>query len=121
MKTMWQALRLCLPITIMTFAIFTRSRLVITPGWGMIVDMLTVAISCWGITLSMFGRIVQSRGSDVMVRAALALASFVVMLHPNDDLAIGVAVAVLPVVIYGTHRHRRVGRPKSGLREQPAG
>ena len=121
MKTMWQALKLCLPITIMTFAIFTRSRLVVTPGWGMIVDMLTVAIACWGITLSMFGRIVQSRGSDVMVRAALALASFVVMLHPNDDLALGVAVAVLPVVIYGTRRHGLIARPKSGLKEQPIG
>ena len=121
MKTMWQALKLCLPVTIMTFAIFTRSRLVTTPGWGMIVDMLTVAIACWGITLSMFGRIVQSRGSDVMVRVALAIASFVVMLHPNDDLAVGVAVAVLPVVIYGTHRHGLIARPKSGLKEQPIG
>ena len=34
MKTMWQALKLCLPITIMTFAIFTRSRLVVNPGLG---------------------------------------------------------------------------------------
>jgi len=121
MKTMWQALKLCLPITVMTFAIFVRFRLVVNPGWGMIVDMLTVAIACWGITLSMFGRIVWSRGSDAMLRVALALASFVVMLHPNDDLALGVAVAVLPVVIYGTHRHGLIARPKSGLQERPIG
>ena len=56
MKTMWQALKLCLPVTIMTFAIFTRSRLVVNPGRGMIVDMLTVAIACWGITFAVFGR-----------------------------------------------------------------
>jgi TRAP-type uncharacterized transport system fused permease subunit len=120
MKTMWEALKLCLPITIMTFAIFTRSNLVVNPGWGMIVDMLTVSISCWGFTLSMFGRIVHNRGSDVMVRVALALVSLVVMFHPNDTLALWTAVALLPAVIYCTHRHRTVGRPKTGLQEQPA-
>ena len=34
MKTMWQALKLCLPITIMTFAIFTRSRACGEAGLG---------------------------------------------------------------------------------------
>jgi TRAP-type uncharacterized transport system fused permease subunit len=119
MRTMWEALKLCLPVTIMTFAIFTRSRLVITPGWGMIVDMVTVAISCWGITLSMFGRLVFNRGSDIMLRAALALVSRVVMLHPDDDLALIVAIALLPAVIYATYPHGIVGRPKSGM-ELPA-
>ena len=63
----------------------------------------------------MFGRIVRNRGSDVMVRVALALVSLVVMFHPNDTVALWTAVAVLPAVIYCTHRHRIVGRPKSGL------
>ena len=121
MKTMWQALKLCLPITVMTFAIFVRSRLVVTPGWGMIVDMLLVAIACWGITFSMFGRIVRNRGSDVMLRAALALASFVVMLHPDGNVAIGAAVVVVPAAIYGTYRHGLIARPKSGLQSQPVG
>ena len=122
MKTMWHALKLCLPVTIMTFAIFTRSNLVVNPGWRMIVDMLTVAISCWGFTLSMFGRIVRNRGSDMMVRVALALVSMVVMFHPNDTLALWTGVVLLPAVIYCTHRHQTVGRPKSGgLQEQPIG
>jgi len=121
MKTMWHALKLCLPITTMTFAIFTRSRLVVNPGWGMIVDMLTVAISCWGITLSMFGWLVRNRGSDVILRAGLALVSLVVMFHPDDDLSLVVGVAMLPAVIYGTHRHRLVARTKGRLQSQPAG
>jgi len=105
----------------MTFAIFTRSRLVVNPGWGMIVDMLTVAISCWGITLSMFGWLVRNRGSDVILRAGLALVSLVVMFHPDDDLSLVVGVAMLPAVIYGTHRHRLVARTKGRLQSQPAG
>ena len=118
-KTMWQALKLCLPITVMTFAIFVRSRLVVTPGWGMIVDMLLVAIACWGITFSMFGRIALNRGSNVMLRATLALVSFVVMLHPDGNVALAAAVVVVPATIYGTYRHGLIARPKSGLQSQP--
>jgi TRAP transporter 4TM/12TM fusion protein len=119
MKTMWQALKLCLPITAMTFAIFTRSRLVTTPGWGMVVDMLLVAIACWGITFAIFGRIALNRGSNVMLRAALALVSFVVMFHPDGNVALGAAVVVVPAAIYGTYRHGLIARPKSGLQSQP--
>ena len=32
-KTMYDALKLCLPVTLMTFAIFVRSELVTNPGW----------------------------------------------------------------------------------------
>ena len=113
MKTMWQALKLCLPITVMTFAIFVRSRLVVNPGWGMIADMLLVAIACWGITFPMFGRMVRTRGSDVMLRAALALASFVVMFHPDGKVSLMVAVIVLPATVYGVKRHRMIAPPKS--------
>jgi TRAP transporter 4TM/12TM fusion protein len=119
MRTMWQALKLCLPITLMTFGIFTRSRLVVKPGWGMFVDMLLVAIACWGITYAIFGRIALNRGSNMMWRAALALVSFMVMFHPDGNVAIGAAAVVLPAAIYGTYRHRLIARPKSGLQSQP--
>ncbi len=33
MKTMFEALKICAPITLMTFAIFTRSNMVTTTGW----------------------------------------------------------------------------------------
>ena len=118
---MWQALKLCLPITVMTFAIFVRSRLVMAPGWGMITDMLLVAVACWGITFSVFGRMVLKLGSDVMLRAALALVSFVVMFHPDGNVALGAAAVVLPVAIYGTYRHGLIARPKSGLQSHPVG
>jgi hypothetical protein len=36
-------------------------------------------------------------------------------------LALGVAVVVLPVLIYGTYRHGLIARPKSELQSQPVG
>jgi TRAP transporter 4TM/12TM fusion protein len=111
-KTMWGALRLCAPITFMTFAIFTRSNLVVNPGWMQISDMLLVTISCCGLTCAMFGRFVANRGSDLMWRAALALASFVVMFHPDDTVSLAMAVVVLPATVYGVIRHQIIAPPK---------
>jgi TRAP transporter 4TM/12TM fusion protein len=119
MRTMYQALKLCLPITFMTFAIFTRFNLVVNPGWLQIRDMLLVAIACWGITYSIFGKFSLNRGSNVIMRAALALASFVVMFHPNITVSIMVAVIVVPVTFYGVIRHRKIAPPKSEPQEQP--
>ena len=119
MRTMWESLKLCLPITFMSFAIFARSEIVVNPGWAQISDMLLVAIACWGMTCAIFGRFVRNRGSDVMLRAALALASFVVMLHPDGNVALAAAVFVLPATIYGVSRHRRIAPPESGLQSQP--
>jgi TRAP transporter 4TM/12TM fusion protein len=112
-KTMWEALKLCAPITFMTFAIFTRSNLVVNPGWMQISDMLLVAISCCGISCAVFGRFVRNWGSDLMWRAALALASFVVMFHPNGAVALAMAVIVLPATVYGVKRHQIIAPPKS--------
>jgi TRAP-type uncharacterized transport system fused permease subunit len=120
MRTMWEALKLCLPVTFMAFAIFTRSDMVVNPGWSQIVDTSLVAISCCGMAFAIFGRFVEVRGSDLMLRAALALASFVVMLHPDDRYAIAAAVFVLPVTIYGIRRHRRVAAGKEIPEPQPA-
>ena len=112
-RTMLEALKLCVPITFMTFAIFIRSSLVVNPGWMQIADMLLVAIACCGITFAIFGRFVRNRGSDVMWRAALALASFVVMFHPDGTVSLAMAVIVLPATVYGVMRHQIIAPPKS--------
>jgi TRAP-type uncharacterized transport system fused permease subunit len=120
-RTMYQALKLCLPVTLMTFAIFTRYNLVVKPGWLMIRDMLLVAVACWGITYSIFGKFSHSQISNITMRAALALASFVIMFHPNTNVSIMVAVIVVLVTFYGVLRHREIAPPKSELPSQPAG
>jgi TRAP transporter 4TM/12TM fusion protein len=118
-RTMFEALKLCAPITFMTFAIFTRSNLVVNPGWMQISDMLLVAIACCGVTCAVFGRFVHNWGSDLMWRAALALASFVVMFHPNGAVSLAMAAIVLPATVYGVRRHQIIAPPKSEPQAQP--
>ena len=49
----------------------------------------------------------------MMMRAVFALASFVMLFHPNDNVPRMMVVIVLPAVIYGVVRHRRIAPPKS--------
>ena len=120
MQTMWEALRLCLPITLMTFAIFVRKDIVATTGWAQVSDTLLVAIATWGIACAIFGRLTPARGADLMLRAALGLASLAVMFHPDGRVALAISVAVLPATIYAVVRHRRIASPPASLEAQPA-
>ena len=119
MRTMFVALKLCLPITLMTFAIFVRVEIVTKPGWKQIQDTLIIAIACGGVAFAMFGRMLRARALDVMVRVLLALFSLVVMLYPDDTVALSAAVVVVLATFYGTYRHRLLARPKSTLDPAP--
>jgi TRAP transporter 4TM/12TM fusion protein len=119
MRTMWEALKLCLPITFMSFAIFVRSDIVVNPGWVQVLDTFLVAVATCGVTCAIFGRFADNPGANMMLRAALALASFVVMLHPDGNVALAMAVLVLPATVVGVWRHRHIAPPKTGLQSQP--
>ncbi len=113
LKTMYEALKICAPITLMTFAIFTRSNMVVNPGWLQIADTILVLISTCGITFSMFGRYSESKALDIAVRCLLALVSFVVMFHPDMTTSAAVSVIVAAAVGVGMWRHRQIAPPKT--------
>lgn len=118
MRTMWEALKICLPITLMTFAIFTRSDMVINPGWLQIVDTTLVVISTCGIAYAMFGRFAHKPVVDIGYRVLLAGFSLLTMFHPNDTLAKWLALVTLPLLIVGIWRHARIASPKTLVREK---
>jgi len=104
-KTMFEALKICAPITLMTFAIFTRSNMVTTTGWLAIADTLLVLVSTLGITFAMFGRTHRNRAIDILLRCCMAAVSFVVMFHPDMKTSASVAVFVMLAVVVGIWRH----------------
>lgn len=113
LKTMYEALKLCAPITLMTFAIFTRSNMVVNPGWLQIADTALVLISTLGITFAMFGRCHTGPAIDIALRCLLAAVSFVVMFHPDIKVSAAVSVAVAAALVWGIWRHRQIAPPKS--------
>jgi hypothetical protein len=105
-------------VTFMAFAIFTRSNMVVNPGWAQILDTLLVTVATCGITCAIFGTFVKDARANLTGRTVLALASFVVMLHPDGNVALATAAFVLPATIYGVARHRRIA-PQSKLQVDP--
>ena len=98
-----------------------RSRHMV-PQTAVLASVSVGMISGNGITCAIFGRFTENLGTNIILRAALALVSFVTMLHPDGNVAAAAAALVLPATIYGVARHRRIAPAKSGaLPSQPAG
>jgi TRAP transporter 4TM/12TM fusion protein len=119
LKTMYEALKICAPITLMTFAIFTRSDMVVNPGWSQIGDTILVLVSTCGITFAMFGRYFEGTAADMGARILLAAVSFVVMFYPDSRTAAMIAIVVLAAIGVGIWRHRQIAPPKSAPASGP--
>jgi len=112
MRTMWEALKICLPITLLTFAIFARSEMAVKPGWGQIGDVLVVTTGTCGVAFAMFGRCFENWKGDVSARLLFAVVSFATLFHPNDTLVWGTGAVTLAALIWGIGRHNVIASPK---------
>lgn len=115
MKTMWVSLKICLPVTLMTFAIFSRSEMLVTPGWGQVVTTIIVCIGTCGTAFAMFGRILEQQAADLVLRTVLMAAAFVGLFYPDDKVSAAAAACVLIATILGVMRHRHVAPLKGPL------
>jgi ATP/ADP translocase len=109
---MYEALKICAPITLMTFAIFTRSNMVATTGWLAVADTLLVLVSTLAIAFSMFGRTHANRAADLCLRGLVAAAAFLAMFHPDMSVSALVAGALMLAVVGGVARHLQLA-PKT--------
>jgi TRAP transporter 4TM/12TM fusion protein len=115
MKTMWEALKICLPITVMTFALFTRSDLVVKPGWGQIGDILLVTVGNCGLAFAMFGHCIRDLWGNILARILIALLSFVTLFHPNYTLVWATGAITLLALIWAIRRHNDIAPLKGAL------
>ncbi|MDP3693767.1 TRAP transporter fused permease subunit [Bradyrhizobium sp.] len=113
MRTMWEALKICLPITLMTFSIFARPEMVTTTGWPQFAAALLVIIGVCGVAFAMFGRTGRNVALDIGLRIVLAVFALVTLMHPDDNLARMTAVVTAIGMVAGVWRHRIVAPPES--------
>jgi TRAP-type uncharacterized transport system fused permease subunit len=109
---MWEALKICLPITIITFALFTRSDLVVNPGWGQIGDILLVTVGSCGFAFAMFGYCFSNLWKNILARIFIALFSALTLFHPNDKLVWTFGAITLLALIWGIRRHNMIASMK---------
>jgi TRAP transporter 4TM/12TM fusion protein len=113
LKTMYEALKICAPITLMTFAIFTRYNMVVNPGWLQIADTILVLISTLGITFAMFGRCHVNAAIDILLRCLLAAVSFAAMFHPDMRTSAAISAILTLAIGVGIWRHNQIAPPKA--------
>jgi TRAP transporter 4TM/12TM fusion protein len=118
MRTMWEALKICSPITLMTFAIFVRTNMVVNPGWMMIADTMLVLVSTLGITFALFGRCHVTLIVDLALRCVVAAVSLAVMFHPDIKVSATIAVLLVVMLAAGIRQHRRIA-PSKGYAAVP--
>jgi TRAP transporter 4TM/12TM fusion protein len=111
MRTMWEALKICLPITIMSFAIFVRTDMVVNPGWAQILDTTLVAVGTCGVTYAVFGRFFAGDPANWLMRLAFLAVALGVIFHPKDEYAAALAAILVPAILLGIVRHRRIAPP----------
>jgi len=119
MRTMMMALKICLPILVMSFAIFVRTDLVTTPGLPQIRDTIIVALGTMGFTFSMFGRFINNARFDVPLKILLSLVALVPLFHPNLSYAIIGAAVVFVALIIGVRQHKSIG-PLKKIQQEAA-
>ena len=113
MRTMWEALKICLPITIVTFAIFTRSNVVVNPGWAQIGDILLITTGTCGFAFAMFGQCFRNLWGNILARILFAMVSSVTLFHPNDKLVWWTGAITLLALIWAIRRHNVIASPKA--------
>jgi TRAP transporter 4TM/12TM fusion protein len=118
MRTMWEALKICFPITLMTFAIFMRSDMVATTGWPQIEATILVMVGTCGIAFAMFGRYLHNVLLDIPVRLLLAALAFVTLLHPDERIATTTAIVGFTGLLVGLWRHRQIAPPTATVQTE---
>lgn len=106
MGTMFQALKICLPIVVVSFAIFVRSDALIAQGWGQVPDTLLLTVGCLALILAAFGRLFANRWLDLAGRAVVTGVGAVALFHPSTGVATAAAVAAAAMVVFGVYRCR---------------
>ncbi len=105
-RTMVAAMGLCLPLLVLTAAVFTRPALVLEPGLPQLGAAVLTGIGILGLTLALQGQLHRARMTDRGLRLLLAALSLGAILHPADTLAGACALASVALAGACLLRHR---------------
>jgi TRAP-type uncharacterized transport system fused permease subunit len=106
MGTLFRGIRLCISLFVLMAAVFARPELVLEPGLAQLGTMALVLMATVGITFSLQARFAARWALDLALRAMLAAAALVVLLHPEVEIAILACVPVALLLGYWLLRRR---------------
>jgi TRAP transporter 4TM/12TM fusion protein len=108
LQTLFRAIQICVCLFVLMAGVFTRPELVLEPGLAQIGAMLLLLTATIGVSFSIQAQFSGNRGIDLMVRAALAAVTMVVLFHPDQKVAAACCVPVGLFVGYWVLRRRNL-------------
>src|SRR5688572_10316657 len=108
MPTLFRAIQICVCLFILMAGVFTRPELVLEPGVAQLGAMALLLTATIGVSFSIQAQFSGNRGLDLMLRAALAAVTMVVLFHPDQKIAAACCVPVGLFVGYWVLRRRNL-------------
>src|SRR5688572_15284844 len=108
LQTLFRAIQICVCLFVLMAGVFTRPELVLEPGLAQLGAMALLLTATIGVSFSIQAQFSGNRGLDLMLRAALAAVTMVVLFHPDQKIAAACCVPVGLFVGYWVLRRRNL-------------
>ena len=108
LQTLFRAIQICVCLFVLMAGVFTRPELVLEPGLAQLGAMALLLTATIGVSFSIQAQFSGNRGIDLMLRAALAAVTMVVLFHPDQKVAAACCVPVGLFVGYWVLRRRNL-------------
>lgn len=109
LRTAYEALKICMPMFVVSFAIFVRQDMLVSPGVLQIIESLIVGVAALALTFATFGRFAREAWIDWAGRGALVVMALVAMFAPQTQVAAGAAILGLILLLKGVLTFRVIG------------
>src|SRR4051794_25837362 len=117
--TLNRALQICVSLFTLMAGVFVHPQLVIEPGVEQFGAAALILIATIGITFSLQARFADGAGADIAVRLLLAALALVVLLCPDDRIAIAGCVPILLLIGYWLLKRRDISYARESGEEEP--
>jgi TRAP transporter 4TM/12TM fusion protein len=109
MRIMFESLKMCSPLIILTFAIFVRTDIVILPtGLDQLRDTILLMVGCLGVTFLTFGKFSERLVIDIPLKMLIGVLSLVPLFHPNLTYSWIASGFVVGLLILGVILHTKL-------------
>jgi TRAP-type uncharacterized transport system fused permease subunit len=105
-QTLNRALQICVSLFTLMAGVFVHPDLVIEPGIAQFAAAGLVLVATVGITFSLQARFADSSPADIAIRLVLVSMALVVLLCPEERIAVAACVPVLLLIGYWLARRR---------------
>jgi TRAP transporter 4TM/12TM fusion protein len=107
-KTMFETVRICLPVFLFPFLIFRYPSLVIEPGLAQLYPMGVIWVGASGIACAFYARYSRNKIIDLALRILVMITSLITLFHPDPIYALVALLVTISIIVLGVYRMRKI-------------